>query len=173
MMSTGELLTRITIWLAIVAYTAGSFIFALSRRRTRWDAATRIIWTLASISLVAHVVCAFQFYHGWSHASAYLETARQTKAVVGLNWGGGLFINYILTIGWILDVGWWWWSGLQSYRQRPWQLLAAWHGFLIFIIFNATFVFKTATVRWVGLCICVSLCVAWFYVRQTSVCRHG
>ena len=168
-MSRGELLTRITIWLAILAYAVGSVAFALARRRTRRDSATRIVWTIACLCLVAHVVWAFQFYHGWSHEAAYHETARQTQEVVGLNWGGGLFINYILLAGWIIDVGWWWWSGLNSYRQRPWQLVAAWHGFLIFMIFNATVVFKAGTVRWVGLCICGILGAAWFVIaRQWS-----
>jgi len=166
-MSTGELLTRTTIWIAILGYTTGSFIFAVARRRDRWDSAARIVWTIACLSLIAHVICAFQFYHFWSHESVYRETARQTEAVVGLNWGGGVFINYALVIGWIVDLSWWWWSGLESYRRRPWSLIAIWHGFLIFIIFNATVVFKTGAVRWVGLCVCLSLCVAWFsIVRQ-------
>jgi len=171
--SRGELLTRITIWLAIVGYTVGTFIFALARRRVRWDRAARIVWTIACLSLVAHVVCAYQFYHGWSQASAYSETARQTNEVVGLNWGGGLFINYALVIGWMVDVGCWWWSGLNSYRRRPWQVVAAWHGFLIFIVFNATVVFKTAAVRWVGLCICVSLVAAWLVVGRQGWTRSG
>ncbi len=31
-------------------------------------------------------------------------TARQTDAVVGINWGGGLFINYAVASLWIADV---------------------------------------------------------------------
>lgn len=170
-MSIGELLTRVTIWIAIFGYAIGSFIFALARRRTQWDSAARIVWTIACLSLIAHVVCAFQYYHFWSHESVYRETARQTKAVVGLNWGGGVFINYGLVIGWIVDISWWWWSGVESYRRRPWPLLALWHGFLIFIIFNATVVFKTGTVRWAGLCVCLSLCGAWFVVVRQRLAR--
>jgi hypothetical protein len=166
-MRTGELLTRATIWIAIFGYTFGSVIFALSRRRNRWDSAARIVWTIACLSLIAHVVCAFQYYHFWSHDAVYRETARQTEAVVGLNWGGGVFINYGLVLGWIVDIFWWWMSGIESYRRRPWPLIAVWHGFLIFIIFNATVVFKAGTVRWVGLCVSLSLLVAWLVtVRQ-------
>jgi hypothetical protein len=165
-MSLGELLTRSTIWITIVLYMFGLVIIAISSssgRRAQRDSVARIIWTMAVFSLIAHVACAFQFYHGWSHESAYSETARQTKDVVGLNWGGGLFINYLFTIGWIIDLAWWWRCGLDSYRQRPWQLVAAWHGFLIFIIFNSTVVFKESTVRWVGLSICLILCIAWLF----------
>ena len=93
-MEIGEFLTRATIWLTIVAYVVGSVVFALARGRARWDSATRIAWTIAVVSLIAHFICAYQFYHHWSHQSAYLDTARQTEAVTGLNWGGGLFINY-------------------------------------------------------------------------------
>ena len=166
-MSLGELLTRSTIWITIVLYTAGSVLIAissLSRRQRKRDSLARIVWTMAGLALIAHVACAFQFYHNWSHESAYRETARQTNEVVGLNWGGGLFINYLFTIGWIIDLAWWWRSGLDSYRQRAWPPVAAWHGFLIFIIFNATVVFAESAIRWVGLGICLVLCLAWFFV---------
>jgi hypothetical protein len=165
-METGELLTRATIWITIVAYTVGSVIFALARGRSRWDAATRLTWTIAVVSLIAHFICAYEFYHHWSHESAYLDTARQTDAVVGLNWGGGLFINYAFLILWIVDLGWWWLRGLNSYRTRPWGILAAWHGFLIFILFNATVVFKDGAVRWAGLVICLTLLVAWIVIAM-------
>src|SRR5258705_2442126 len=130
----GELLTRGTIWVAIVGYTLGSVVFALSRqrilassRRSRWDSAARVVWSVACISLVAHFICAFQYYHGWSHAAAYRDTARQTDELFGLNWGGGLFINYALLIAWIVDIGWWWRGGVESFPQRPWPLVWNWH----------------------------------------------
>lgn len=160
-MGSGELLTRITIWAAISAYAVGAAAFALSRNRRGWERAARLAWTGACACLLAHVACAFHFYHGWSHAAAYLDTARQTGGVFGLYWGGGLYINYALLAGWALDVGCWWARGLDSYRRRPWPLLAAWHGFLIFIIFNATVVFKTGAARWAGVCLCLGLCLAW------------
>ena len=163
-MSKAELLTRGTIWLTIVAYTIGSGLFALPER-IRWrDYATRFVWTTACLSLIAHIICAFQFYHDWSHSAAYVDTARQTNTVVGLNWGGGLFINYTLLLLWVADLGWWWLSGLSSYRNRPWPLLLTWHSFLIFIIFNATVVFKDGVTRWLGVLICISLVFTWILI---------
>jgi hypothetical protein len=165
----GEFLTRATIWVSIVGYTLGSVIFALSpspRRRAHRDAAARVVWTVACASLVAHFVSAFQFYHGWSHAAAYADTARQTEEVFGFNWGGGLFINYALLIAWIVDVGWWWRTGLNSYCKRPWLKVALWHGLLIFIIFNATVVFGDGMVRWVGLAICLLLTITWLRIGR-------
>ncbi len=173
-MSGGEFLTRLTIWITIAAYTSGAAAFALSRKRRNWDSAARLAWTVAWLSLLAHVTCAFHFYHGWSHGAAYLETARQTEEVFGLNWGGGLYINYALLMGWFLDVAWWWLCGLDAYRLRPWPLVAAWHGFLIFIIFNSTVVFKTGFVRWAGLSLSLGLCLMWWLAAKgNSIRRPG
>lgn len=160
-MEMGEFLTRGTIWASIAGYAIGSGIFAFSRRRAQWDYAARLVWTVACASLIAHFITAFHFYHGWSHAAAYRDTARQTKESFGFNWGGGLFINYGLLCAWILDLIWWWRAGLASYRRRPWPVVAAWHGFLIFIIFNATVVFGDGIVRSVGLVVCLSLALIW------------
>jgi hypothetical protein len=117
-------------------------------------------WTFGCVSVLIHVVCAFHYYHNWSHAAAYRETARQTLEVTGFDWGGGLFINYALVAGWIIDVVWWR-RGLDAYRNRPAWLSATWHGFLIFIIFNATVVFKTGPLRWIGLGLCLWMAFLW------------
>jgi hypothetical protein len=168
---TGEFLTRATVWLSILAYTAGTVVFALARR-PRWDPAVRVAWTIACASLIAHFVSAFQFYHGWSHDAAYRETARQTQEMFGVNWGGGLFINYLLLVVWIGDISWWWLSGLNSYRLRPRRLLVAWHGFLVFIIFNATAVFADGIVRWVGGLVCLILAVSWVRFVGNGIGQH-
>jgi hypothetical protein len=165
-METGEFLTRATIWTTIVAYTVGSVLFAVSRGRSRWDSATRIAWTIAVIALIAHFISAYQFYHHWSQRFAYLDTARQTEEVIGLNWGGGLFINYAFLLIWFVDVSWWWLRGLASYRTRPWPVIALWHGFVLFILFNATVVFKDGMVRWVGLVVCLIMLIAWFVILK-------
>ena len=169
-METGEFLTRATIWVAIVAYALGSVVFAIARG-SRWDSVTRVLWTIAVLSLVAHFICAYQFYHHWSHTSAYLDTARQTDEVIGLNWGGGLFINYAFLTIWAIDVSWWWLRGLASYRTRPWPVVAAWHGFVIFILFNAMVVFKDGATRWVGLVICVVLLLSWARLARQGLIK--
>ena len=165
-MDGGEILTRVTIWITLAGYTAGAVTLALSRGRPAWDSAARLAWTAACAALVAHVAVALHVYHGWSQTAAYRETARQTADVVGLDWGGGLYVNYALLAGWIADVAWWWRRGAGSYWRRPWPLLAAWHGFLVFIVFNATVVFKTGPLRWVGLGVCLAVALAgWHAVR--------
>ena len=158
----GEFLTHITIWIAIVAYVAGAAIIPVSRSRPKLDAIARLIWTLACVSLFAHVVSAFHFYHQWSHDAAYRDTARQTYEKVGINWGGGIYFNHALIVLWLLDVAWWWSGGLEAYRQRHWLITILWQGFLFFMFFNATVVFGSGIVRWLGLVVCGSLCVAWW-----------
>lgn len=160
-MSSGEFLTRSTIWISIAAYTIGCVVFATARKQPDGDRWTRLAWTLGCAALLAHFISAFQFYHHWSHQSAYIDTARQTAEVFAINWGGGLFINYAVAILWIADVTSWWLAGLSSYRRRPWLLTLIWHGFLLFIIFNATVVFKDGLTRWIGLLVCLTLGLSW------------
>ena len=170
-MSGGEILTALTIWITLVAYATGSAIFALSRARRRWDSSARLIWTLACVALLAHVASAFHFYHQWSHGAAYRDTARQTYEMFGINSGGGLYLNYALVVIWILDVLWWWVGGLDAYRRRPWLLVAAWHGFLVFMFFNATVVFGDGFVRWLGLFVCLGLCLVWWRALRKDLRR--
>src|SRR5262245_23359862 len=135
-MSKGELLLRITIWIALAGYALGA-AHLITQRRRRWEFLARVAWTASCLCLLGHVALAFHFFHGWSQSSVYAETARQTADVFGINWGGGLFINYALILAWIIDVIWWWgWP--DAYRSRPRLLTAIWHCFLIFIFFNAT-----------------------------------
>ena len=168
-MSSGQLLTTVTIWITLVAYAFGSAAFALSRNRNRWDAAARLGWTVACVSLLAHVATAFSSYHAWSHEAAYRDTARQTYEVFGINWGGGLYVNYALLVLWIADVGWWWLRGLDAYRRRPWPIVAASQGLLIFIFFNATVVFGAGPIRWAGLFICSGLCLVWWFALRNDI----
>ena len=167
-MSRGEFFTRFTIWVALAGYSAGVALLALSRGKHRWERAARLVWTIACISLFAHVACAFHFYHEWSQDSAHRETARQTAEVFGLNWGGGLYINYALMAGWVADVVWWW-RGLGVYRRRPKALAAAWQGFLIFMFFNATVVFGAGPLRFIGLFLCLALCALWWHYAASAL----
>jgi len=99
-----------------------------------------------------------------------MDTARQTAAVFAINWGGGLFINYAVASLWAADVAWWWFAGLSSYRRRPWLVTLIWHSFLIFIIINATVVFKDGLARWIGVLVTLTLCLSWVLInRQRSL----
>jgi hypothetical protein len=165
-MGSGEFLTRSTIWIALMAYTFGCVAFAFARRRSDGDRWARLAWTIGGAALVAHILSAYHFYHAWSQASAYRDTARQTAEVVRINWGGGLFINYAVASLWAADVAWWWFAGLGAYRRRSWWITLLWHGFLLFIIFNATVVFKDGMTRWLGLLVSLTLFLSWVSIDR-------
>lgn len=165
-MSAGELLTRATIWLALAGYGAAITTLLQARRQPRWLAAARVLWTVAGLIYLAHVVCAFQFYHHWSHATAWQETARQTAEVVGRKVGAGLLISYAFTLAWMADLIWWWVAGLESIQQRPRWVTIVWQSFFAFMVFNGTVVFEAGPVRWFGLALLLGLGILWILSRR-------
>jgi hypothetical protein len=171
-MSRGELFTRMTIWLALGGYAFGALVHFVWRENWRWQARARWAWTIGCVGMLAHVVCAYHFYHAWSQASVYRETARQTAEVFNWNWGGGLYVNYVFIAAWLLDVLWWW-RGLERYNQRPRVVDWAWQGFFLFMVFNATVVFKTGVLRWLGVGLSVALVVIWWLTSKPDAHREG
>src|SRR5688572_15862037 len=99
-MDAGEWATRGTIWVALVFYVTSET--RDPARGRRW------LNTLGCAAFLAHVACAFHFYHAWSHAAAYADTARQTAQWFGWNSGAGLFINYLFAIVWVAEVSMAW-----------------------------------------------------------------
>ena len=149
-METGELLTRWSVRIALALYVT-TFVLRLSdkNRDPQFDLA-RLAWTAGCVAFLFHVACAFHFYHHWSHAAAYAETARQTAEVVGFDWGGGLYANYAFSAVWLADV-FGSWIGPSSYLARPRWIEWTVQGFMAFIMFNATVVFGHGAIRWAGL----------------------
>ena len=158
-----DFLPRNTIRLAL-AYYALAATLMLRLRPVGWSAATssgrlaRACWTLACLAYLLHVACAFHYAHHWSHAEAY-EHVRQAGGV-----GEGIFVSYLFTLLWTGDVIWWWTAPAGYARRFPWidRLL---HGFMLFVIFNATVVFEFGPVRWAGTALFVWLAVVWLASR--------
>ena len=170
-MSKGEFLTRATIWAALICYACGAALLLTARGRVERLRAARWFWTLGCGVYLAHVICAFQFYHGWSHAAAYRATARQVGETVGWAWGGGVFVNYLFTLLWLWDVWRWWRRGVLSYTQRSQALLWAWHGFFFLLAFNGTVVFAHGPPRWLGLALTAVLGLSWLSAQYRAVCN--
>src|ERR1700752_1372958 len=90
-----------TIWLALAGLVAGEAGKTRGRRSGREP---RWAWPASCtglVALVAHMLVAMGARHGWSHEAALAETARQTAAVYGLDWGGGLYVNYLFAGLWL------------------------------------------------------------------------
>ena len=114
----------------------------------------RLSWTLAWAAYVVHVVLAFHHFHGWSHAHA-VEHVRSASGV-----GEGIYASHLFTLLWTLDVAWWW-RNPASYAARPAWVDRGLHGFLLFMIFNATVVYETGFIRWAGLFLTETLARLW------------
>lgn len=162
-MTAGDLLVRATAWLAFSLYVAG----ALAGLRQPAGRAFRWLWLVGAVVLLVHLLVAFHFKHDWSHAAAYADTARQTREVTGLDWGGGVYFNYLLVLAWLADavVRWSASDDLLSRSLRARQGLAA---FYAFMWFNAAVVFVRSPMRWVGVVAFVLLAVAAWRARRTA-----
>ncbi|MDA1050287.1 MAG: hypothetical protein O3C40_07380 [Planctomycetota bacterium] len=160
-----ELLTRWSVRLAIACYLGrvaidiglpgGSKGRSLCKT-SRW------IWTIGCAMFLTHVVCAFEFVHDWSHERALVHTAAQTEALIGIRWGGGLFLNYAFTALWLADTFAWWVGDASTHNRRRgyfWTL----HGIFAFMVVNATVVFGPPIWKWVALI--VGITFTGVYIR--------
>ena len=161
----GELLTRGTVWLALTLYVAGE----IARRRLASSVAARWLNTLGCAAFIAHVACAFNFYHVWSHAVAYADTARQTAEMVGWSSGAGLYVNYFFAAVWLVDAFWSWIT--PSYTARPVWAIWAVRAFFWFMIFNGAVVFARGPMRGYGLFLSLALIASWWPRQRTSIDR--
>ena len=146
----------LTIWAALLLYTAAEY------GRTRVPAATwaRPAWLLGGAAYLAHVAAAFATHHGWSHAAAYAYTAARTDALLGLAWGGGLWVNYAFTVLWVGEALWWQgWPAGYGRRARAWK--PAVRGAFLFMIVNGAVVFVDGPGRWLGVAIVAALIAIW------------
>ena len=144
-----------------MAAYAGRLALGLAGRAggERRDRIARGLWTAGCVLVWAHVICAFGFVHHWSHDEAYESTARQTGETIGLAWGGGIYFNYLFMLVWAGDAIWWRWAP-ASYHNRPAITSAVVHGYLAFIMFNATVVFEEGWLRYAALALTLILGIA-------------
>ena len=153
-----DLLTRVTIWLAL-----GLFAAAQIERRRAAPATSmtgRWLFSVGCSLYLAHVVLAFDVHYGWSHAIAYAETAIQTEAFTGLRWGLGIYVSYLFSAIWVGETAWWWLAP-EGYHTRVHRLDLAMRAFFLFMILNGAVVFVSGPQRLLGVAIVVVLLVAW------------
>lgn len=156
------ILTRLTVWLALSLYVAAELV------KARWPQAARWLMTLGCAAFLGHVACAFHFHHGWSHAAAYRDTARQTAELVGWNSGAGLYVNYLFALVWIGEAGWVW-----TRRARPKWITWTIRGFFWFMIFNGAVVFVHGPMRGLGIVLCAALALRWSISTPIPSARSG
>lgn len=170
-MHADEFLTRGAAWVALSLYSASEFARSLPRGKTM-EIAARGLSTLGCATLLAHIICAFQFYHAWSHTAAYADTARQTAALVGWDWGGGLYVNYLFALVWLGEVAWSWCSP-RDYNERPKWVTRLVRGFFLFMIVNGAVIFAQGPMRWLGVCLCWLLAGCWWKNSRSKPWQGG
>ena len=153
-----------TIRLAVAAYLF-RISMILGRKSSKVSATERWIWTVGAAFSVAHLVFAFSHVHGWSHEHAVQHTAEATERMIGIKNGQGVWVNYVFTIVWLADcLRLWRLSGQESHGSR--WLDRVIHGFLAFVVLNATVVFGPPVYRYLALPCAVGLIWLWSLGRQ-------
>jgi hypothetical protein len=149
-----------TIWIALVLFCAGE----AGRRNLQagLPAAPWAWWTFSCGALLCaiHVAIAMSVTYRWNHEAAIAATARQTMAVYGLNWGGGVYLNYAFVAVWLLDA--WWWRRFPSrdgrqHRAITWMIRV----FFLVMILNAAVIFAGGARRIAGAVIVLLLLWIW------------
>ncbi len=142
-----------TIWLALGCFVVAQYGQRDSRLLPRWAPAANVL----GLALCAiHIVIAIGSVHGWSHAAATEATARQTAAVYGLRWGGGVVVNYLFVAVWALDA----WRRAHGRVDAP-LVRVTLRAFYAIVIVNAAVVFARGPMRIVGLLLVAALLYAW------------
>lgn len=152
----GELLIVWSARLVVLCYAlriAADLLIFDGPQRERW---TRLVWTIGCLIYLVHIILAFHFLHNWSHTAALAHTSRRTYDVVGIDWGGGLYINYGFTLFWIADIVWWW---IRAAKNQPTPLVVFWmvHAIFGFMMLNATVVFGPPFWKWIFLAAAILL----------------
>ncbi len=100
---TGEQLLLWTVRTSVTCYVIALWRWLFRPADQTRDRVYSACWFAAWLLCVAHMICAFHFRHHWNHDVAIEHTAKTTEDVVGLRWGGGLYINYVFLTLWGLS----------------------------------------------------------------------
>lgn len=152
-----ELLVFGTISLSVLCWAGAEAL------RHRW------LWAAGAFLAIVHATTAFVTFYGSSHDIARVETMRQTAALTGLAFSGGIYINYAFLAVWAVDAVWWL-AAPSSYLGRPQALSFAVRAFIFFIIVNGAVIFADGWARVIGVVSVMLVLVSWF-LRRSS--RHA
>ena len=153
---------RLTAFLAFAGYVLA--LASCRGRARRAGPSASGWWSLGLAAFLAHLVCAFHFEHGWSHAKALAATAAQTAEVTGIETGFGLYLNYAFALAWLADTAWWH-LAKRSHENRPAWVDTALQCFMALMWFNATVVFGSPWGQAAGWAAVIGL-GGWFALQR-------
>lgn len=146
-----------TIWVAMALFVAGEWgKRTASPPATLWWRA----WAAGALLSAIHIPIAFAVAYDWSHGAAVAETARRTAGVYGLEWGGGVYINYLFVVAWFGEVAWWRVSP-ATYFARARSINLVLRAFYLVMIVNACVVFASPAGRLAGVAVLAALVWTW------------
>lgn len=143
-----------TIWTSLLLFAVGE-----TGRHVTTRAWPRVVFAAGLLFCLVHIAIAMGHVHGWSHAAAMAATAAQTDAVFGLDWGGGMFVNYAFALAWGADAALWR-AGTKAgpaTRTLRWLLRI----FYAIVLINAAVIFAAGVRRLLGLAIVIWLFWIW------------
>ena len=149
----------VTIWIALALFVAGEVGSVSSSQRRQSMAA--LLFLSGAVLCVVHMLIAMQVFHAWDHRAAVAATAIQTAQIYGVNWGGGVYVNYVFAGVWTADA-------LQrvispaSFARRSRALVWTLRAFYFLIIVNGAVIFATPGRRWMGVGVIGALLLVWF-----------
>jgi hypothetical protein len=130
----------------------------------------RGLYTTALVFALVHVLAAFEVTYAWNHDAAIEGTARQTAAVTGLRWGGGIFVNYFFLATWAADA-WHWWAAPEAHARRSSRLEALRLSFFVFMFINGAIIFAGPFARLVGIPAVTAVVTAWLLAARRQPAR--
>ena len=153
----GTVAVRATILMATMVW---AWAEVLKIQRPRQVEPARRLWTISLALALLHAVVAFELVYQWSHEAASVDTARQTAAVTGIVWGGGIYVNYLFLALWLGDA-FWWWIAPGAYIRRSVRIERARLALFVFMFVNGAILFASQTARAVGVPSVAAVCMTW------------
>ena len=149
-----------TIWISLgffVVGEGGRSRPASARRSPGWP---WLISAAGAVFLAIHIALAMSLVHNWSRASVTAVTAAQTEAIYGLNWGGGVFVNYVFLAVWIAELTAWRLAPAK-YAMRARGITWTIRAFFFVVIANGAIVFAAGWRKALGTVLVLALVASW------------
>lgn len=158
-MSFGLLLVAWSIRLSMVLLVLTLLVRLLAGEKIASSLGVKCLWTTSFALFVLHVLASFHYVHHWSHAEAHAATAEQTRELMGLEFGAGVYFNYLFMLTWAYDLWCVWQPPTKLQTVRRWlQRISL--VYMLFIAFNGVIIFKSGWLRWAGMAATACLVIA-------------
>ncbi len=126
----------------------------------------RSAWMVGALLMLVHSAAAFVTFYEGRHEVAQIATMQQTRALTGVEFAGGIFVNYLFLAVWIGDAAWWV-VAPGSYMTRARTVSYAIRGYIFFIVVNGAVVFADGWARILGAAAVILVIAAWFLKRSS------